>query len=159
MRATEQNHTRGSQPPAGAPYVALCLCAGALVVSVYLVTIHFAGRSVLACPTDAFLNCETVLTSSQSLFFARIPVALPAAAYFAVMAILCSPKAWRSPTRTLRWARLGGATLGTGFVLYFAYNELVVLDALCVYCTAVHLLTVALAATVLFGEAAARSDE
>jgi uncharacterized membrane protein len=46
---------------------------------------------------------------------------------------------------------------GVGMVLYLVYAELFILDAICLWCTAVHVLALALFAVVGFGAAAVES--
>ncbi|MGH9121772.1 MAG: vitamin K epoxide reductase family protein, partial [Acidimicrobiales bacterium] len=61
---------------------------------------------------------------------------------------LQTPWAWRSSSTLLRRARLAACTVGVGLVLWLVYVELFRLDAICIYCTAVHILTFALFVTV-----------
>lgn len=58
----------------------------------------------------------------------------------------------------IRYGRLGFATLGVIFVAYLVYAELFVIDAICLWCTAVHVLTVALFAVIAFGTALLSPD-
>jgi uncharacterized membrane protein len=53
----------------------------------------------------------------------------------------------------IRLGRLAFATIGVGFVAYLVYAELFVLDAICLWCTGVHVLTVALFAVIAFANA------
>ncbi len=125
-----------------------------LAVSGYLTYVHYTTPTALSCPDTGVINCVKVTTSPQSMIFGVIPVAVTGLGYFAVMTALSTPWAWRSPSPVLRGARVGGAVAGIGMVCYLVYVELVVVDAICLWCTAVHALTFLLflttvAATVL----------
>src|SRR5262249_44012163 len=86
-------------------------------------------------------NCARVTTSAQSTLFG-VPVALLGAAFFVAMLLVCLPVAWRDARLTR--ARVALAGLGVGFVIYLVYAELFLVDALCLWCTAVHLVALAL---------------
>jgi uncharacterized membrane protein len=49
----------------------------------------------------------------------------------------------------LRWARLGSLIVGVVFVLYLIYTELFILDAICLWCTSIHIITFLLFALVV----------
>lgn len=140
-------------PPRWAMPVSFALCLAGLAVSAYLAYAHFTSATVLSCPDTALVNCVKVTTSPQSMLVGVIPVAVAGLGYFVAMTLLCSPMAWRSPQGLVRWVRVAGVVTGIGMVCYLVYVELVVLDALCVYCTAVHVVTLLLFGTVLFAEA------
>ena len=71
--------------------------------------------------------------------------------FFVVLLPACLPAAWRSRRPALRWGRLAFAVIGVGFVAYLVYTELFTLDAICLWCTAVHVITLALFAVILAG--------
>ena len=127
-----------------------------VAVATYLTIAHYTTPNVLACSDTGFVNCSTVTTSAQSSFLG-IPVAILGLAWFLVMAVCCSPVAWRSSSAALARARIGLAVLGIGFVLWLVYAELFVIGALCIWCTVIHVLTFVLFATIaLFGSSPAR---
>jgi uncharacterized membrane protein len=142
--------------PRWAMPVSFALCLVGLAVSAYLTYAHYSSPTVLSCPDTALVNCVKVTTSPQSMIFGVIPVAVTGLGYFVAMTVLCSPPAWRSRWPAVRWVRLAGVVAGVAMVCYLAYVELVVIDALCVYCTAVHALTLLLFGTVLFADALSR---
>jgi uncharacterized membrane protein len=82
-----------------------------------------------------------------------IPVALLGLLFFVALVPLCLPVGWRSGHRAVRWGRVVLALIGVGFVVYLIYAELFVLDAICLWCTAVHVITVALFAVIALGTA------
>jgi uncharacterized membrane protein len=52
-----------------------------------------------------------------------------------------SPFAWRSRRREIALVRMLSLVVGIGFVLYLLYAELFQIDAICLYCTSVHIIT------------------
>ena len=128
------------------------LAAAGLLVSGYLTIEHYIGSTSLACPETGVVNCQKVTTSEQSVVFG-IPVALLGLVFFVVMLVACLPAAWRLTHPVIRFGRLALAVAGIGFVVYLLYAELFVLDTICLWCTAVHALTVALFAVVAFATA------
>lgn len=129
------------------------LCLAGLGVASYLTYAHYTSASVLACPGTGLVDCAKVTTSSYARIFG-LPVADLGVAYFVVMAGLCSPWAWRSQHRGLRAVRVLAALSGVSMVVWLVYVELFRLNAICIYCTAVHVITAMLFVTVAFGTAA-----
>jgi uncharacterized membrane protein len=120
-----------------------------LGVAGYLTFEHFTSSSTLACSDNGAINCLKVTTSSYSAV-AGVPVAVLGLVYFVVMLVLQLPPIWRRTEPIVRLGRLGWAIAGVATVLYLLYAELFAIDAICLWCTAVHVLTVALFATTLF---------
>lgn len=118
-----------------------------VLVSAYLTVEHFTSSTTLACPEGATVNCAKV-TSSQWSELLGVPVALLGLAYFVVMAVLVSPPAWRQ--RRLDVVRVVGVVAGVLMVFYLVWVELFRVNAICLWCTAVHLLTLVLLGTVLW---------
>jgi uncharacterized membrane protein len=138
--------------PRWVPITSLILVAIGLLLSAYLTYEHFTSSTTLACSDNGVLNCLQVTTSAQSKVFG-IPVAVLGLAFFAAMLPACLPVAWRSTATWLRYARIGAAVVGIGFVFYLVYSELFTIGKICPYCTGVHVVTVALFAVILFGQA------
>ena len=118
-----------------------------LLASGYLTVEHFTSSTTFACPESATVNCQKVTTSSYSHLLG-VPVALGGALYFVVMVVLVSPPAWRVPG--LARVRVVAAGLGVVAVLYLVWAELLRIDAICLWCTVVHVCTVWLFAAVLW---------
>lgn len=134
--------------------VGLPLSLIGLAVSAYLTYEHYTASASLSCPAGGgVIDCLKVTTSTYSKIHG-IPVAPLGLAYFLVMAALQLPQAWRSEHRGLRAARLVWCAAGVGMVLWLVYAELFKLDAICVWCTAVHIVTVLLFVAVAFGTVA-----
>ncbi len=70
--------------------------------------------------------------------------------YFVVMTVLIAVP---SPLRWVRLLRLAGALAGVAMVVYLVFVELFEIDAICLWCTAVHVLTVVMFGAVLWMDA------
>lgn len=112
-------------------------------VAAYLAYSYWADR-----PTECggIGECELVQTSEYS-DIAGVPVALLGLLYFVAMAFLALARInrvkWMSGA--LEWvqpAALSMALAATAFVAYLTYVELFVLEAICIWCTALAALTV-----------------
>lgn len=122
-----------------------------LGVSAYLTYEHFTGSTTLACPAaSSGINCLKVTTSLWSVELG-IPVAVLGLIFFAAMTALQSPWAWRWQQPLLRAARIGWCLVGIGNALVLVYDELFKIDAICEWCTAVHVLTFLLFLSTIFG--------
>jgi uncharacterized membrane protein len=142
----------GTRAPAWAPVVTLPLSLLGLGVSAYLTYEHYSASTTLACPDTGAINCLKVTTSEYSTFLG-IPVALLGLLFFAAMTPLTLPAAWRSPVPWVRWARLAGVVGGAAFVVYLVWAELFQIDAICLWCTVVHAVTLGLFAVVVLAAA------
>ena len=139
--------------------VSSILCVAGVAVAGYLTYAHYTSAKVLACSDKGLVNCAKVTTSSYSRIFG-IPVSDTGLIYFIVMGALCSPWAWRSANAFVRRLRVAGAVAGVGMILWLIFAELFRLDAICLYCTIVHGITLLLFITIALGTAAtAPSDD
>jgi uncharacterized membrane protein len=118
-----------------------------LAVSIYLTVEHYTAATTLACPENSVINCAKVTSSSYSKI-GSVPVALLGAIFFAGMAVLCLPAAWR--IGRLDVVRIAGAVAGVVSALWFIWVELFRLDAICLWCTVVHVAAFALLGAVLW---------
>lgn len=126
-----------------------------VAVSAYLTVEHLTASSTLACPEGTVINCAKVTTGPWSVIFG-VPVAFLGLAYFVLMVALVSPPAWRR--RRFDVIRIVGVVLGALMVLYLVYVELFLVGAICLWCTAVHVLTVTLLGTVLWRTVGREAD-
>ncbi|HEY3868599.1 MAG TPA: vitamin K epoxide reductase family protein [Actinocrinis sp.] len=124
-----------------------------LGVSSYLTVAHYTTTALLACPENATVDCEKVTTSPESVIVG-VPVAVFGLVYFVAMLALCSAPAWRSAAPAVRLGRMGAAVAGLGFVCYLIYVELFEVDAICLWCTSVHVINLLLFAMIMLGTAA-----
>jgi uncharacterized membrane protein len=143
---------RSVRVPRWPAVTSLVLSLVGLAVAVYLTVEHYTSSTTLACPESSVINCQKVTTSAQSAVFG-IPVALLGLIFFVVVLPACLPAAWRSRRPEVRWGRLAFTLVGVGFVVYLIYTELFTLNAICLWCTAVHVITVLLFAVVALGTA------
>jgi uncharacterized membrane protein len=124
-----------------------------LAASAYLTYTHFTDSALAGCTeTSGAVNCGKVTTSPQSILFG-IPVAVLGLAFYVFLVAIMSPFAWRSRRREIALVRILSLVVGIGLVLYLLYAELFQIDAICLYCTSVHIITFLL--FVLTGLAAA----
>lgn len=137
--------------PAWARWSSLVLAAMGLAISAYLTIEHYTTPSLLACPETGVVNCGKVTTSPESEFLG-VPVALLGLLFFVPVVGMMTPWAWRRDW--LVPIRLGALASGVLFVGWLVYAELFRIEAICLWCTGVHVVTVALFAVVLLGEAA-----
>ncbi len=120
-------------------------------VSAYLTYEHFTGSTSLACPAvSGGVNCLKVTTSPWSVQFG-IPVAVLGLVFFAVMVGLQSPWVWHWQHRAVRAARIAWCLVGVGNAIALIYDELFKIDAICEWCTSVHIMTFILFVSTVFG--------
>lgn len=127
--------------------IALAICGLGTAASAYLTYEHFTSNTSFACPESRRINCAKVTTSHWS-HLAGIPVALLGLVFFTGMLVLCLPGLWRE--RRLDMVRVAGTALGMLTALYLIWAELFRIDAICPWCTFVHVCTLALLAVVLW---------
>jgi uncharacterized membrane protein len=130
------------------------LALAGLGVSIYLTVAHFTSPKILVCSDKGFVNCAAVTTSPESMVFGIFPVAVLGLAFYVFMAAATSPWAWRVTWPPVRWTRFGSVIVGMVFVLYLIYTELFTLNAICLFCSIVHVITFLLFALIVFSFAA-----
>jgi len=132
-----------SRPPRWLQYVTFVLALAGLGVSVYETYAHFTGNHLAGCPSTAkaTFNCTAVITSPESMLFNVIPVAVLGLLFYLFAVPVFSPWGWKLRSPLVGWARLGSMVVGIGFVVYLVYAEVVEIQQLCEYCTAVHIIT------------------
>jgi uncharacterized membrane protein len=145
---------RGAAAPPWIQTSTLALSLGGLAVSFYLTVAHYSTAVTLACPDTGAINCEKVISSPQSVVFGVFPVAVLGLVFYAFMVALTTPRAWRVTWPGIRWARLCSLIAGIGFVVYLIYTELFTLNAICLECTTIHVITFALFTLVVYASAA-----
>lgn len=138
-----------------AALVSFGLTLVALAVSIYLTVEHYTSSTSLACPDTGAISCAKVTTSSWSMV-GPIPLALLGAIFFLGMAVLCSPPLWRY--RRLDPVRIAGAAGAVATALYLVWVEFFRVEAVCLWCTVVHVASVALLVSVLW-TTTGRADE
>ncbi len=124
------------------PAVTLVLCAIGLGLSSYTLWVHFHPGS-LVCLSAGPIDCQAVLTSAQSVVFG-IPVPVFGLVFFLGMGALCLPAAWQAASAWVHWLRLAGVVVGIATVIYLVSTELFTVKKICLWCSGVHLVTLAL---------------
>lgn len=132
------------------PALAMVLCLGGLGIATYMTVIHYTGELPF-CSANAVIDCESVTTSPESMVFG-VPVALLGLLYFVFMTAVCLPPLWNPAnplTRMAGLARLVGIATGILFVVYLVSAELVLIGKICLWCTGVHVIVLALAGVLI----------
>jgi uncharacterized membrane protein len=156
-------------PPLWLQLVSLALAIIGLAISAYETYAHYNGSHLAGCSAKAggTFDCTAVITSSQSMVFGVIPVAILGLLFYVFAVVIFTPWAWRLehlgvklPGRTwhirrrdVSLVRLGSVIAGMGFVVYLIYAELVQIGQACEYCSAVHLVTFLLFCITVFSAA------
>jgi uncharacterized membrane protein len=112
----------------------LALAAGlaGLGISVYLTAVHYAGVP-LACPANGTISCEAVLSSRYAIIAGtNLPTSAAGIVWFAVSMLL-----WIRPSGRIQ---LAWSTAGLAAVLSLVFVEIVLVGAICIWCTAAHVL-------------------
>lgn len=123
-----------------AGWLALVLSLVGLGITIYLTCEHYTGNRSLVCSDTGTVNCAKVTTSPQSVVFG-VPVAVWGLLFFVAMVVLCAPQLWRSGNPLVHRARLLAVAVGILSVFYLVYVELFEVDAVCLWCTGVHVVT------------------
>jgi uncharacterized membrane protein len=114
--------------------LALAASVAGLGVAIYLTAVHYAGVP-LACPANGTISCEAVLSSRYAVIAGtNVPISAAGIVWFAVSSVL-----WIS-----RFARLqlAWSIAGLVTVLALVFVEIVLVGAICIWCTAAHVLVV-----------------
>jgi len=142
-----------SRPPfRWLPYVCLALIVLGIGVATYLTITHYTTTVTLACPENSVINCAKVTSSSYSVIFG-IPLAVLGLAYFIGIFALYLPKVWHAKNPLLPWVRLAAVLSGMVMVFWLLYVELFLVNAFCLYCTALHIIIFLLFVLTVFGTA------
>ena len=156
MTAPQASATDTGRPGSGEPrwvvVSSLLLALVGLAVSAYLTYEHYSASTTLACPENSAINCVKVTSSSYAELLG-VPVALLGLLFYLGVTALCLPVAWRAGSPWVARIRLLAAASGVVFVLYLVWAELFRIEAICLWCTVVHVSTVALFAVIVVGAA------
>ena len=115
---------------------AVGISVAGVAISIYLTALHFAGVTP-ACVTSGPVNCEAVLASRYAVIAGTtLPTSALGIVWFGVSAALWTR---RVGPMQLAWSGIGLLTM-----LYLVFVEIVLIGAICLWCTAAHVLVVAL---------------
>jgi uncharacterized membrane protein len=112
-----------------------------IAIAIYLTIVHYNTHVALICSSKGLVNCEQVLSSTYALIpGTAIPTSVAGICWSVVGAAL-AVTAWLvwPEKRIVRMVELMWAVIGMITVFYLVYAELVVLHAICAWCTAVHI--------------------
>jgi uncharacterized membrane protein len=154
---TVRSHGVG-RVPAWAVAASPALSLAGVGVASYLTVAHYADAAGLACPDTGIVNCTLVTTSSWSVLHG-VPLAVLGLAWAVAMTVLTLPWTWRRATAWVDQTRLALSAAGAAMVLYLVYVELFRIGAICLWCTAIHVIAVCLFGVVLAARASSRSRE
>lgn len=129
------------------------LALAGLGVSIYLTIAHYTESALAGCSESGTINCAKVTTSPQSIVFG-IPVAVLGLAFFVFLVAIMSPWAWQARRREVHLLRIASMVVGIGMVIYLIYAEFIIIGAICLYCTSVHIITFLLFVLTVFAAAA-----
>lgn len=124
------------------------MAAAGIGISIYLTAEHYAKRPPI-CPATGLIDCAKVTASQYSVVpGTQIPITIPGMLWFLVaggLAVLAFAALRRGEpeARRLRQGLLVWGALGLLTVLYLVFVEIVRLRSICLWCTAIHLLTFA----------------
>ena len=123
--------------------VAVASLAG-IGISIYLTAVHYTSVP-LVCSTTGAINCEAVLTSPYSVIAgSNVPTSAAGIAWFAVSAALAIWMWAGRGSALVARLQLAWSALGLLTVIGLVFIEIVVLGAICIWCTAAHVLVVAI---------------
>ena len=131
---------------------ALLLCAACLVLAGWMLFHSLTGVRMAGCGAGS--GCDSVMGSPWAYVLGGVPVSLPAAVAYLLLALCIVFLGGESPEDRsldrLLWPImlvLSGAVVGAA--LWFCYLQLFVLHAFCKYCTFLHLLGILLAVLIV----------
>jgi uncharacterized membrane protein len=158
MSSADLDSEEGTVQSPGLPrwpwIVGLTLSIIGFGVAGYLAYEHFTSSTSLSCPaTGGIINCFKVTTSKYSKIHG-IPVSVLGLIFFAVTIVLQTPQAWASRSQWIRYGRIAWQALGVVTALWLVYAELFKLHAICLWCTAVHVLSLIIFITTVLGTVA-----
>ncbi|MBW4029401.1 MAG: vitamin K epoxide reductase family protein [Acidobacteria bacterium] len=141
--ASESPRERPATSDSGLGLTAFVLSVIGVGLSTYMTIAHFTEAAILACAGGGELSCTAVTTSPQSRLFG-IPVVLIGLGYFIAMSVLTAPPLWSSDVRSVALSRTGLAVVGVVFVLWLVAAEVIIIGHICLWCTGVHLVALAI---------------
>lgn len=111
-----------------------------LAVSTYLTFVHYSAAP-LVCSTSGAIDCERVLTSGFAVIGgSALPTSAAGIAWFAVSAGLAVAQLAGRDSPLLSRAQLAWSALGLATVVGLVFIEIVMLGAVCLWCTVAHTL-------------------
>lgn len=115
-----------------------------LLVSAYLTAVHYTSVP-LVCSTSGAVNCELVLSSPYAVIAGTsIPTSAAGIVWFLVSSALAGLRMVGADTPSVARLQLAWSAIGLVTVVGLVFIEIVVLGAICIWCTVAHALVVAI---------------
>lgn len=130
-----------------------------VAVSLYLTFVHYAAAP-LVCSATGAVDCERVLTSGFAVIGgSAIPTSAAGIAWFTVSTALALVQVGGFGSPLLARAQLAWAAAGLATVIGLVFIEIVMLGAICIWCTVAHgLAVVTFVLVVMIGPPAVEGD-
>jgi uncharacterized membrane protein len=115
-----------------------------LGVSAYLTAVHYTSVP-LVCSTSGAINCEQVLSSPYAVIAGTtLPTSAAGMLWFAVTVVLAGLRLAGPASPLVARLQLAWSAIGLLTVVGLVFIEIVVLGAICIWCTAAHTLVLAI---------------
>lgn len=124
-------------------WVTLAAGAGGLGISIYLTFVHFSAAQ-LVCTVGGPINCERVLGSGYAVIAgSSVPTSAAGIVWFGISAALAAAMLLGAGRYgQLRAIQIAWSVVGLLTVVYLLFVEIVLVGALCLWCTTAHALVV-----------------
>lgn len=111
-----------------------------VAISIYLTVVHY--RAVpLVCSASGAIDCGRVLSSPYSMIGGTgVPTSVAGIAWFAISVGLAFAQVIRPDSVLLPRVLVAWTAAGLACVLLLVFMEIVLLGAICIWCTAAHAL-------------------
>jgi uncharacterized membrane protein len=99
----------------------------------------------LVCSTTGAINCEQVLSSPYAVIAGTtLPTSAAGMVWFAVTAALAGMRLANTNSPVVGRLQLAWSAIGLATIVGLVFIEIVVLGAICIWCTAAHALVLAI---------------
>ena len=129
----------------GSQLLLLVLSLIGVGIAIYLTSVHYENVPLI-CSTSGLVDCARVISSSYSVVpGTAIPITIPGMGWSLSIAALAiaAIRVWPEQ-RWVRVAQFVLALLGLLSVFYLVYVELVRLHTICLWCTVLHIIILAI---------------
>lgn len=129
----------------GSQLLLLVLSLIGVGIAIYLTSVHYENVPLI-CSTSGLIDCARVISSSYSVVpGTAIPITIPGMGWSLSVAVLAiaAIRVWPEQ-RWVRVAQFVLALLGLLSVFYLVYVELVRLHTICLWCTVLHIIILAI---------------
>jgi uncharacterized membrane protein len=118
--------------------------AAGVGVSIYLTIVHFSSVP-LVCSAAGVVDCERVLSSAYGMIAGTaVPTSAAGILYFTISGAMAAVRWSGSGWLLLQRLELAWSAIGLLVVVGLVFVEIVALGSICLWCTAAHVLVVAI---------------